>query len=55
MVTQQQNLTSRATWELERMVKALTSMSVLNTPEENKRLEEAKRELSTRRQQTKRR
>jgi hypothetical protein len=33
---------NKATWELKNIVKALSMMSVLNTDEENKRLEEAK-------------
>jgi len=36
---------NKATWELKNIVKALSMMSVLNTDEENKRLEEAKQEL----------
>ena len=39
---------NKATWELKNMVKALSIMSVLNTDEENKRLEEAKQELKRR-------
>jgi len=37
-----------ATWELKNMIKALSMMSVLNTDEENKRLEQAKQELKAR-------
>ena len=37
-----------ATWELKNMIKALSIMSVLNTDEENKRLEQAKQELKSR-------
>ena len=36
------------TWELKNMIKALSIMSVLNTDEENKRLEKAKQELKSR-------
>ena len=39
---------NKATWELKNIVKALSIMSVLNTDEENKRLEEAKQELKRR-------
>jgi hypothetical protein len=39
---------NKATWELKNIVKALSMMSVLNTDEENKRLEEAKQELKRR-------
>ena len=39
---------NKSTWELKNMVKALSIMSVLNTDEENKRLEEAKQELKRR-------
>ena len=35
-------------WELKNMIKALSMMSVLNTDEENKRLEQAKQELKNR-------
>lgn len=51
MRTQQIDLSNKATYELEHMVKALKSMSLLNTPEENKRLESAQKELSKRRKQ----
>lgn len=37
-----------ATWELKNIIKALSIMSVLNTDEENKRLEKAKQELKNR-------
>ena len=37
-----------ATWELKNIIKALSIMSVLNTDEENKRLEAAKQELKNR-------
>ena len=37
-----------ATWELKKMIQALSMMSVLNTDEENKRLEQAKQELKSR-------
>ena len=39
----------KTTWELKNMIKALSMMSVLNTDEENKRLEQAKQELKNRR------
>ena len=39
---------NRTTWELKNIVKALSMMLVLNTDEENKRLEEAKQELKRR-------
>ena len=39
----------KATWELKNIIKALSMMSVLNTDEENKRLEQAKQELKNRR------
>jgi len=42
------NMENKATWELKNIVKALSMMSVLNTDEENKRLEEAKQELKRR-------
>ena len=38
----------KATWELKNIIKALSMMSVLNTDEENKRLEQAKQELKNR-------
>ena len=38
-----------ATWELKNMIRALSMMKLLNTDEENKRLEEAKQELKNRR------
>ena len=38
----------KATWELKNIIKALSMMSVLNTDEENKRLEQAKQELKSR-------
>ena len=34
-----------ATWELKNMYKALNILNLLNTKEENKRLEEVKKEL----------
>jgi len=37
-----------ATWELKNIIKALSIMSVLNTDEENKRLEAAKQEIKNR-------
>jgi hypothetical protein len=36
-------------WELRNMAKALSMMSLLNTPEESQRLEEVKAELAHRR------
>tara|TARA_R100000234_G_scaffold69731_1_gene42813 strand:+ start:777 stop:956 length:180 start_codon:yes stop_codon:yes gene_type:complete len=39
---------NRATWELKNMVKALSMLELLNTEEENKRLQEAKQELKCR-------
>jgi len=39
----------RATWELKNMIKALSMMPILNTIEENKRLQDAKKELKQRR------
>ena len=38
----------KATWELKNIIKALNIMEVLNTNEENKRLNEAKLELKER-------
>jgi hypothetical protein len=43
---------NEATWALKNMVKALSLLEVLNTPEENKRLQDAKRELRRRNKQT---
>tara|TARA_Y100000114_G_scaffold82624_1_gene76282 strand:- start:525 stop:683 length:159 start_codon:yes stop_codon:yes gene_type:complete len=39
---------NRATWELKNIVKALSMFELLNTEEENKRLQEAKQELKRR-------
>ena len=39
---------NKTTWELKNIIKALSIMSVLNTDEENERLEEAKQELKRR-------
>lgn len=39
---------NRETWELKNMVKALSMLELLNTEEENKRLQEAKQELKRR-------
>lgn len=39
----------RASYELKAIIKALSIIQVLNTPEENKRLKEAKIELNQRR------
>ena len=36
------------TWELKNMINALSMMKILNTDEENKRLEQAKKELKSR-------
>tara|TARA_R100000458_G_scaffold54774_1_gene58150 strand:- start:107 stop:364 length:258 start_codon:yes stop_codon:yes gene_type:complete len=44
------NMKQYATWELKNMIKALSIMPVLNTDEENKRLEKAKQELKLRRE-----
>tara|TARA_A100001515_G_scaffold138338_1_gene131796 strand:- start:832 stop:966 length:135 start_codon:yes stop_codon:yes gene_type:complete len=38
----------KATWELKNMIKALSMMKLLNTDEENKKLEQAKQELKSR-------
>jgi hypothetical protein len=38
-------MTNKATWELEQIVKALGTYELLNTEEENKRLDEARKEL----------
>jgi hypothetical protein len=39
---------NRATYELKNMVKALSMLELLNTEKENKRLEDAKKELKKR-------
>ena len=39
------NIKNKATWELKRIVKALGTYELLNTEEENKRLDEARKEL----------
>jgi len=39
---------NRATYELKNMVKALSMFELLNTDEENQRLEDAKKELRKR-------
>lgn len=39
---------NKATWELKNMVKALSMFELLNTDEENQRLEDAKKELRKR-------
>jgi hypothetical protein len=39
---------NRATWELQNMKRALSMFPILNTEEENKRLEEVKKELKLR-------
>ena len=41
----------RPTWELKKIVHALSKLPWLNTPEETQRLENAKKELSRRNQQ----
>jgi hypothetical protein len=38
----------KATWELRNMIKALSMLELLNTEEENERLEYAKQELKMR-------
>jgi hypothetical protein len=38
-------MTNKATWELEQIVNALGPFEFLNTGEENKRLDEARKEL----------
>tara|TARA_R100000700_G_C3179273_1_gene155573 strand:- start:145 stop:291 length:147 start_codon:yes stop_codon:yes gene_type:complete len=42
------NYTKRPTWELKNMVKALSMLSLLNTPEEDERLKMVKLELKRR-------
>jgi hypothetical protein len=42
------NLEKRPTWELKKIVKALSSLRLLNTEEEEKRLIEAKKILKLR-------
>jgi hypothetical protein len=39
---------NRETWELKNMEKALSMLELLNTEEENKRLQEVKQELKRR-------
>ena len=39
------NIKNKATWELKQIVKALSMCELLNTEEENKRLDEARKEL----------
>ena len=39
------NVKNCETWELKNMIKALSMFELLNTEEENKRLEEVKKEL----------
>ena len=39
------NIKNKATWELKQIVKALGTYELLNTEEENKRLDEARKEL----------
>ena len=40
------NIKNKATWELKQIVKALGTYELLNTEEENKRLDEARKELN---------
>lgn len=47
-------LGDRATWELQHMKRALSMLQLLNSPEENKRLEAVKVMLKVRRKKTKR-
>jgi len=42
------NINKMADWELKHMIKALSMLTLLNTEEENKRLEEAKKVLRSR-------
>jgi hypothetical protein len=42
------NIKHKATWELRNMIKALSMLELLNTEEENERLEDAKQELKMR-------
>ena len=42
------NLDRRPTWELKQIVRALSLLPLLNTPEENARLERAKKLLKSR-------
>lgn len=39
---------NKSTWELKQIIKALSMLELLNTTEENKRLQEAKIELKKR-------
>jgi hypothetical protein len=41
-------INQQPTWALKNIIKALSSMSLLNTEQENKRLELAKKELKKR-------
>ena len=41
-------MNKKATYELKNIIKALSIMEVLNTPEENQRLRKAKEELNKR-------
>tara|TARA_R110002110_G_scaffold336907_1_gene547564 strand:- start:141 stop:284 length:144 start_codon:yes stop_codon:yes gene_type:complete len=43
------DIKNQATWALKNMVKALSMLELLNTDEENERLEGAKQELKQRR------
>ena len=43
---------NRATYELKNMIKALSMFELLNTEEENQRLEDAKQELKMRSNKT---
>lgn len=42
------NIKNQPTWVLKNMVKALSMLELLNTDEENQRLEDAKKELRKR-------
>ncbi len=42
------SIKTQPTWALKNMIKALSSLELLNTDEENKRLKLAKQELKTR-------
>jgi len=42
------NMQKKATWELKAIIKALSSLPLMNTPEENQRLADAKAELKQR-------
>ncbi len=46
-----QNINRKPTWELKNIIKALSLHSWLNTPKEELRLEQAKKELKRRNEQ----